>query len=384
MGKNRFVGFGALMAVTVGCQQTVFTSSQALAQSRPHAQMNQTDFVVRVVQFACPHEFCKAKGTNNANLGSPGVRATIAEMCHAPAREEWIAEEVDCFNKALPAVDPNGLNVWNSCKSLNSSTSDFDTEHNRMAIECFRTSYKRAIAGGSDVPIVEIGSGGSVIDAPGAAPLTAATPISAVVAPSAPMATSTSGITIPHLVAAQVVPAALSKGVIVIEIHSGTPAYNAGLRRGDVITFVNGVSIAGISEWRRAHADAGLGGTMRAEIVRTRGPKKIEWPVTKCEGAGCDCTAHDFCIKRGDTYARVDFEGLGLDGNRVVRVNDGAARAAGILKEDRIFFVDGQRLTDVFRLWEILSRLEKGDVAKVVVSRGADDITLDVMPTYGP
>jgi len=68
---------------------------------------------------------------------------------------------------------------------------------------------------------------------------------------------------------------ATNRGVLVVKVASGSPAYRAGLEVGDIIVSVNGEPVGSIEELTTLLAKIGVGGVAKLEVVRGR----ISYPV---------------------------------------------------------------------------------------------------------
>ena len=67
---------------------------------------------------------------------------------------------------------------------------------------------------------------------------------------------------------------------MIAEVIAGTPAKKAGLKAGDVITSVNGVEVASVSDLSRQLED----GLVELEIVRQQRVQAVTADLTKKEG----------------------------------------------------------------------------------------------------
>ena len=76
----------------------------------------------------------------------------------------------------------------------------------------------------------------------------------------------------------------VSEGVLVSEINADSPAMEAGLRAGDVITHVDGASVDSAADVVRAVAEAGAGVTLEIGVVRDR--ERVTLRATLPEGPG--------------------------------------------------------------------------------------------------
>jgi Do/DeqQ family serine protease len=76
---------------------------------------------------------------------------------------------------------------------------------------------------------------------------------------------------------AEQVGVAIDKGVLVNRMARNSPAYDAGIRPGDVIVTVNGRTIVDDSQWVKVVADAPIGSTITIGAIREG--KKVEFRV---------------------------------------------------------------------------------------------------------
>ena len=76
----------------------------------------------------------------------------------------------------------------------------------------------------------------------------------------------------------------VSEGVLVSEIDADSPAAEAGLRAGDVITHVERASVDTSADVVRAVAEAGAGATLEIEVVRDR--ERVTLRATLPDGPG--------------------------------------------------------------------------------------------------
>ena len=171
-------------------------------------------------------------------------------------------------------------------------------------------------------------------------------------------------------------------GALINEVQPDGPADRAGLRRGDVITAINGHPVSDGNELRNTIAQLGPRASVELAIVRNGQGQKttavLEALPTKSTAAakgdapGGDGTAG----LRLEPLTAQRARQLGLEANAGVLVTgvdpDGPAADAGIRTGDVIQLVDGRAVasSDEFR-----SSLQKGDrPALVLVRRGEQSL----------
>jgi serine protease Do len=81
---------------------------------------------------------------------------------------------------------------------------------------------------------------------------------------------STIGLTVTQLTDQLATYFGVKQGVLVNAVSSGTPAANAGVKAGDVITSVNGQPVTAVEDLSRAVRQARSGGTLDLDVTRER------------------------------------------------------------------------------------------------------------------
>jgi serine protease Do len=77
-----------------------------------------------------------------------------------------------------------------------------------------------------------------------------------------------------------------TRGALIYQMGRNTPAYQAGLRPGDIITSFNGQRIDDPSQFVRLLADAPIGSTARVTALREGRELEVEVRVTAAERPG--------------------------------------------------------------------------------------------------
>lgn len=414
-----------------GCAAKLTAAAPAVA-TRPAMKMTQTDFVIRVVNYSCQTVGCVNVGQRNANLGTPGVRKTIRDMCYqhmnADSSFERAPMTMSCFDKATMSVGDPGLSqIWSECQALNEG-------HIGFADQCYHQALTELVNQGADHQILAM-IPGALTEQPAAAPVAAAP-----VAPPAPreigpsclewasIVTKCDPDRAPEQVAmitrfseqvcaaqlpkfkrsraaclggapapgrgaaragasgvflsAAAIEARLSSGLLVTEVVKGSGPHRAGLRAGDVIASVNGTP-ASLAGWSRAHAAAGLGGTLRVTVKHNGKTEDLEWTVAKCDHESCACGRDGLCSRPGDAPPRQSMSLL-MKGAQVEDALEGAGRAAGLQAGDEILRINEIPVRDVQSVIEIVGQLELGAVANVAYARGGKESKVAVKLAAAP
>ncbi|MCC6161770.1 MAG: DegQ family serine endoprotease [Acidobacteria bacterium] len=178
-----------------------------------------------------------------------------------------------------------------------------------------------------------------------------------------------------------------ARGALVNGVQPNTPAASAGLRRGDVITRVNGEDIKDYNDVRNRVAQTQPGTELSLDVVRggkTQAftvkvgelkPTGDEAPADERGGATSDTTGFGMGVQ---PLTPAQARELGIDANRGVLVatvdGDGRAASAGLREGDVIEEVDGAPVSNVESL---RTALTKGDrPALLLVHRGENTMYL--------
>jgi serine protease Do len=142
-----------------------------------------------------------------------------------------------------------------------------------------------------------------------------------------------------------------ASGVIVLEAMPGTPAAEAGLRSGDVITKVNGKAIEDAGDFARRIDSFKPGDKVELTFVRDDAEKTLEATLSEhktstvaTKAKNTDTTQNEAAPPIGLALARAnEIAGAGDKGVAIVGVDpDGAAAAEGLIAGDVILDVAGK------------------------------------------
>ena len=161
------------------------------------------------------------------------------------------------------------------------------------------------------------------------------------------------------------------RGALVNGVQPDSPAARAGLKRGDVITRINGEDVKDGNELRNRVAQVQPGTKLPLDLVRGGKPQAVTVTVGELKQAGAEAARPDEDDAAPDTtgfgmgvqpLTPEQARALDLPAGRGVLVAsvtaDGKAAAAGLREGDVIEEVDGAPVTSVDTL---RSLLKKGD-----------------------
>jgi len=139
------------------------------------------------------------------------------------------------------------------------------------------------------------------------------------------------------------------RGAIVDEPQSGSPAANAGIKAGDVITAVNGKAVKDSRDLARRISETAPGTTVKLDVMRQGSEKSFEVTLGKLPDQQKQANADQGVETKSTAYLGVqvapasEVEGAGSKGVVVTGIDpDGVAAEHGIKTGDVILDVSGQ------------------------------------------
>ena len=162
-----------------------------------------------------------------------------------------------------------------------------------------------------------------------------------------------------------------SRGVLVSGVAPGSPAEKAGVKRGDVITSLNGQPVRDMNTLRNRIADAGPGSTAELMVVRDGAQKQVNVTLEAVDGrralrAGGDADSES------DGGAKNDRAALGIN---VAPLTPELAGQLGITRDTKGVVVrdvdpDG-RAADVLRPGDVIQEVNRQPVDSIDALRSA-------------
>ncbi|HEV2083019.1 MAG TPA: trypsin-like peptidase domain-containing protein [Brevundimonas sp.] len=161
------------------------------------------------------------------------------------------------------------------------------------------------------------------------------------------------------------------RGAVVLDVAPGSPAEQAGLRAGDVITRIHSRPVANAGS---VLATVGVAAPdARLSVVWLRDGVEMSGQVqVRMSAPGAIVVGADRVVARGATLAVASGDVAGL---LVESVESGSAAAAGALRAgDVIVAVDGTPVADL----SSASRLEADGTHALTVRRGGEDVQITI------
>jgi len=189
-----------------------------------------------------------------------------------------------------------------------------------------------------------------------------------------------------------------ARGVVVSSVASGSAAEKAGLKRGDVITALNGQPVRDMNTLRNRVADAGPGSAAELKVVRDGAEKQVQVTLDAAEsrrtsrdgdGGESDGSAKNNHAALGITVAPLTPELAGQLGIKrdtkgiVVRDVDPDGRAADVLRPGDVIQEVNRRPVDSVDALRSALRETGGKAVLLLVNRRGSDIFVPVKPNNG-
>ncbi len=166
----------------------------------------------------------------------------------------------------------------------------------------------------------------------------------------------------------------MTKGVYVAAVSERSSAREAGIREGDVITAVNGVTTDNTAQLQEQVAKYRPGDKIKVTYIRDNKSNTVDIKLLNTQGNTTVTKAGDFA-DLGCAFSKVDpsqLKQLGIDnGVRVAEVKDGVFADAGVRKGFIIVSINDSRVSspeDVEKVYRSIMR-GQGD-EKLMILRG--------------
>jgi serine protease Do len=183
-------------------------------------------------------------------------------------------------------------------------------------------------------------------------------------------------------------------GVVLGQIYPGTPAAEAGLRAGDVLTSLDGEPVDDSAAVVRAIGTRKPGEVVKLGVLRDGKSKTVKvalgdrpeegdlragrWRSSPEPEAGRGGALSDLGLAAKSARS-LGMRGDDAQGVVITRVAQGSPAAGQLRAGDRVLTVDGERVRDPDDLGRALS--EAGDRALLVVDRGEAQVLVDLSLT---
>jgi serine protease Do/serine protease DegQ len=168
------------------------------------------------------------------------------------------------------------------------------------------------------------------------------------------------------------------EGALIAEVQPGSPAAQAGLQKGDVVTALNGRPVRGAAELRARLGVVAVGETVELRLQRGADTRSVKARIGPVEGAQSRAGGQALQELAGAAFQEVERKGL-AGRNRAVLVTavkaDTAAFRHGLRPGDLIVGVNQRRVASV---QELGKALRAGNRAVLNVLRGDTLLSIPV------
>ena len=165
----------------------------------------------------------------------------------------------------------------------------------------------------------------------------------------------------------------VNNGIYVAEVHDRSAAREAGLKKGDVITRVNGEKVTNMATMQEAMAKCSPGDVVDLTFVR-EGKTETRKVTLRNSKGDTGVTKAASLMDLGCAFAKVPKERLEQleisHGVQVTGIEDGRVKDAGIRDGFIILVINGQRITSPDDIETLYKNIMKSDDDKVMYVKG--------------
>ena len=180
-----------------------------------------------------------------------------------------------------------------------------------------------------------------------------------------------------------------TEGILIAEVMDGTPAADAGLESGDVITKVNGQIVDEVNSFRLLVAEQDVGSKIRLDVIREGKDKRIDVTLGERPGAvvasAPAAEEHSWAgldvLDLDSREARRLIDDPEEEGVVVVNVEPGSpAEEAGIRVGDIIKEVGNAEIADFDDYQKAVRKYEEKKAVAVLLKRGGRTLYVGLKP----
>ncbi|MBA4349259.1 MAG: peptidase [Thermodesulfovibrio sp.] len=186
-----------------------------------------------------------------------------------------------------------------------------------------------------------------------------------------------------------------SQGVLVSDVIKGSPAYKAGIVRGDIIIEFSGKKVKDVGTLRNMVAQSKIGSQVEIKILRRDKEITVTATITELPADGSEVRPGsspnmDMVQNAFSGITVIDLNSniakqLGVDkdekGVVIIKVDPGSsAEEAGIRKGDVIQEIDRQRISNLNEFNRIASKIKAQDTVLLFINRGGKKFYVTLQP----
>ncbi|MBL0713510.1 MAG: DegQ family serine endoprotease [Desulfosarcina sp.] len=170
------------------------------------------------------------------------------------------------------------------------------------------------------------------------------------------------------------------EGVLVTQVYEGDPAYEAGIREGDIIIGIDGQTVKTSRELSRTVAEAGVGNKMRVTLIKDGREKTVRVKLARRPDreptlARGEARSDDLGMRVRDIDPEI-AEKLGVSQDQrgvvVTQVDpESKTAAAGVRHGDIIIEINREAINNLKDYQARIKKIDKGDTVQMLLRRGA-------------
>ena len=175
-----------------------------------------------------------------------------------------------------------------------------------------------------------------------------------------------------------------AEGALVADVIEGSPAFEAGMKRGDVITSFDGKNVEENDDLPLMVAQTPVNKVVEIEVIRNGGKEELDVTIAELEEEAVEKPTEDREESRlGLTVQDVTpdiAKGLGIDSSEGVVVSnvvpDSAAEKAGVRRGDVIIEVNSKKIASTADFRKLTKDVKEGKPILLLVRRNENTIFL--------
>ncbi len=185
-----------------------------------------------------------------------------------------------------------------------------------------------------------------------------------------------------------------SQGILIRSVEKGTPAEQAGIEAGDIITEVDGAPVRNETQFREMIADKGPDATVTLKVLRDGTPRTVkatlgvhpddvaEQTTARAEPSRTQGALERLGITVGDTPTALQRELGSVQGVYVSIVAPDSPAASELQAGDVIIAVNRTLVKTVAELERALQAIPAGRAVRLRVMRQVDDRVMEVLVMF--
>lgn len=171
-------------------------------------------------------------------------------------------------------------------------------------------------------------------------------------------------------------------GIVILDVVEGSPAEEAGMQEGDLVIGINDQDVSDVEGLRETIRAMSPGDTITVTVMRDG--EEIDLEATLSESAPPQAIPAVPMPMMVTAFLGIGVE-AGEDGITITSVVEGSpAEEAGLQEGDLVVGINGQDLSDVGNLREVIQAMSPGDTITVTVMRDGEEVEIEATLSTTP